>query len=880
MIAAPLLSQPDPTAQRVRLADYRPPAILVTQLLLEIELAVPRTRVRARLRFECSGAAPVRFDGVGLQLQTIAIDGVPLSAHEYLVDDNSLTLFDPPPCGELVTTVDVDVTASAAEGILQLDDALVTNCEPEGFRRITFFPDRPDVLCRMGVTLSASEREYPTLLANGNLLERGRLPDGRHYARWQDPLPKASYLFALVAGRFSRVEDEFVTASGRRVQLAVHARTEDLPYCQHGLASLRKAMAWDERMYGREFDLDALNVAVMRSYPGGAMECKGLNLYATEFFLASAAISTDEDLVRVAGVVGHEYFHNWSGNRVGCRDWFQLSLKEGLTVFRQQQFVAALSGEASARIDDVARLRELQYPEDEGGMAHAVQPQSYLAISNFYTRTVYEKGAELIRMMGLIVGHEQLIAAIRTFFDEHDGRATTIEALMGTIERVGAADLQQFRQWYDVVGRPRIEMRDEYDARTRRYALTFTQCVAPAMHIPMKVGLLSREGRPLQFRLDPAAPPLSECLIELREPRQTLVLTDVESHPVPSLLRGFSAPVDIAHSLDDAALATLAMHDTDSFNRHESARQLAVRTLHRLARTPGDGAEAEPWLAIVEYLLATWRSEPALIGRALRLPSLQDLIHGSPRFDLDALSAARISLRREVARRSGAHLRELRVQLSATSGIDPCDRRRLSNRCLWYLAGESDDTLLAECRSQLRTASTMEDQSFALQLLVDAGGVARDAALEEFKARWWQLPAAFDHWFRVQGASEAADCADRIAALVECPDFSFDAATRIKATFDAFTGNLAAFHRRDGHGYAVVEKVVLTLSERNARLAARFLKRFDGWHRYDSTRRVRVQHTLQRVLATPAIAPELQEIASESLRRGRAACVEQEPPSP
>lgn len=859
--------------------DYRPPAFHVPQLDLEIELGIPTTRVTARLHFECNTSAcePLRLDGLGLRLRAISLGGEPLTATEYLLDETGLTIHEPPARGELCTSVDIDVTVSKAEGIVCLDGALVTNCEPEGFRRITFFPDRPDVLTRTSCLLIADAREYPTLLSNGNLLESGALPGGRHSALWRDPFAKACYLFAIAAGRFARLTDTFVTISGRSVELSVHALAQDLSHCIQGLSALKQAMQWDEGRYGREYDLDALNVVVLRSYPGGAMECKGLNLYATEFFLSGERISTDAQRMQVAGVVAHEYFHNWSGNRVGCRNWFELSLKEGFTVLRQQQFVADLIGHEAARIDAMTRLRELQYPEDEGGLAHAVRPASYVAISNFYTRTVYEKGAELIRMMGVIAGEERFHAAARAFFDGFDGQATTIDAFIKTIETVAGADLKQFRAWYDVIGRPCVRIHGEYDPERHRYTLTLSQrlpgpSASEPLHIPVTVGFIDKSGAPLSVMTAAAPVPSAECLLHLRAVRQTFVFDEVESEPLLSVSRGYSAPVDIEHDLHDEDLATLAVHDTSGCGRHEAARQLALRAIHRVAgAAAGSELTTEAWLKVIEHTLVSHRRDVAVAGRLLRLPSLPEIMQGLSQVDLDSLAAARAMLRREVSRR----FRELLIEVrrgtrEGARNAEAFELRLIRNRCLWYLACDAGDVALAECHEQLRTAHNMEDELAALRLLVDAGGTVREQALAQTDERWRHTPAAVDHWFAAQASSEDADCAEAVGRLMQHRAFSLENATRVKAVLDAFTANLQAFHQRDGIGYSVVSEAVRRLSVINPRLAARFLKRFDGWHRFDARRRELQERVLRQLLSMPRVADELREIASESLRVGTA----------
>lgn len=853
-----------PEPQRVRRSDYRPPDFELDQVELRFDLALPVTRVTANFLFARCGVArnPLVLDGERLSLVELRLDGRPLPAARYTITDHDLTVHDPPDRGELTIITEITPGDTGMEGLIHLGGRFVTHCEPGGFRRITYFPVRPDVLARYRCTLVADPELYPTLLSNGDLIESGPLSDGRHFATWQDPFPKASYLFALVAGRFGRMADRFVTRSGRVVELAVYADTADLPFCEHGLAALKRAMRWDEEAYGLEYDLDVLNLAVMRSYPGGAMENKGLNLYTAEVFLASPEVARDQALRRIEATVGHEYFHNWSGNRVGCRDWFQLSLKEGFTIFRQQQFMASIEGEGISRIEDVSELREGQFPEDEGGLAHAVRPDSYLVMNNLYTGTIYGKGAEVIRMMQSIVGDRPFNTAARAFFRAFDGKATTIDALVDTVEKETRTDLSQFRRWYAAIGAVRVRAEGTFEPATHRYVLSLEQCagnpagVPEPLCVPVRLRLLDPCGQPLPLRLagEPKTDSIERVLL-LRSWRAQFVFEDVMVSPVPSLFRGFSAPVRLDVVLADEALALLASHDTDPFNRWEAAQRLASRAV--LDGLPG------PWYHVFAEILARVAIDPAIAGRMLQLPSERLLGQHQSEVDVDGLHLARLGLAVDTARRFRERLRDRWNRLRA--GEDTVGARRLRNLCLWYLMQDPEDDDLARCWSQFRETRSMEDAVVALRLLIDRGGPDRVRALAEAYYRWREVPALLDQWFVAQAASDARDCADRVEALTHHPDYGLDNATRLKGMFDVFTANQSAFHERSGTGYRIVGELVLSLNGSNPRLAARFLKRFDGWRRFDEVRRHQITTILRRVADSTGLAPDLHEVVTLTL---------------
>jgi aminopeptidase N len=632
-------------------------------------------------------------------------------------------------------------------------------------------------------------------------------------------------------------------------------------------------MEWDESTYDREYDLDVLNIVVMRSYPGGAMENKGLNLYTTEAFLASIDIVRDDVLRRVQAVVAHEYFHNWSGNRVGCRDWFELSLKEGFTIFRHQQFMATLVGKDVARIDEVIRLREYQFPEDEGGMAHAVRPSSYLAINNFYTCTVYEKGAELIRMMKLIVGEEVFRRAAVEFFTRFDGRAVTIDEMIDTIAEISGEDLTQFRRWYDVIGGLAVYVDGEYDAVAHRFTLHIRQQIddpaIPALHLPMRMGLLGPDGKALRLQLvGETGRSDYDRVIELRSDVQTLMFENVPAEPVPSLFRGFSAPVRLFIDRDEDELVLLATHDGDVVNRWDAAQQLAVRVM--LEPSPQKKADLlDSWLVVFYKTLENAADNLGVASRVLQLPSERRIGQQQAKLDVDGIHASRISLARKTAQRFRRQLRRLyRTLIPAAKEADALEARRMRNLCLWYLMQQPDEKDRDLCVSQFAEACGMEDRCAALQLLVDHGGPARSEALQQAYDWWQKTPSMLDQWFAIQAASEASDCVNLVERLTHHPDYSLENATRLKAIFDVFAVNQSGLHHHSGEGYRVIVRLVMALNRSNPRLGARFLKRLDGWRRLDGNRRRMVSEALRTVLETRELAPDLYEIASQSLDQG------------
>src|SRR5438067_3402517 len=726
-----------------RRLDYRPPSFLVDAIALEFDLAPTRTEVTARYGFRRNPTAQGHGRAVALMLdgeqQTdvhLELDGRPIAAGRIVQDEHSLTIDSPPDAGELLIRSSIAPARNVSlEGLYVSSSVFCTQCEPEGFRRITYFPDRPDVLSRYTVTLRADRAACPVLLSNGDRVAEGALPDGRHFATWRDPFPKPTYLFALIAGDLAALEDSFTTRSGRRVALRIYSTPQNLPRCTYAMESLKHAMRWDEERFAREYDLDTFMIFCADDFNMGAMENKGLNIFNSRLLLADPQIATDADYSAIEGVIGHEYFHNWTGNRITCRDWFQLSLKEGLTVFRDQEFSSDMGSRAVERIAAVEYLRREQFAEDAGPMAHPVRPDEYQEINNFYTATVYEKGAELIRMQHTLLGNELFRRGMDLYFERHDGRAVTCEDLVQSMQDASGVDLTQFRRWYSQAGTPIVVSRGRYDAAARTYTLELEQKTAGTpdqahkrpFHIPVAIGLLDRNGYdlPLTLEGEESAGPTTRVL-NLMEPRQIFRFVDLPGAPVPSLLRGFSAPVKLLHEYRDNELAFLASHDSDPVNRWDAAQRSFADALLSLARDHREGKPLAPPQAvasIVAHLLADDTSDPALIALALTLPDPGYVATLEPTLDVDGVSAAHAFTLREIAaslrqtledvyrrRRPRQRYEKTPMQIAA---------RALSNVCLRYLGALDDAPSRALAVAQFEGADNMTDTIGALAALKD-----------------------------------------------------------------------------------------------------------------------------------------------------------------
>jgi len=875
-----MTARDDQTPSPIRLADYRPPAWQVDAIALEFDLGIDSTEVHARLQLRRDPAqhGPLRLDGEGLELLAITLDGQPLDAQAYRYRDNVLEIDGARDGSVLETRVRVQPAANTALEGLYLSGSrergfLLTQCEAEGFRHITFFPDRPDVLAKYTVTLRAERARFPVLLAGGNPDGAGDLADGRHWARFVDPYPKPCYLFALVAGRLDRIERDYRTADGRDVKLVIWAEPDVIACCDYAMDALERAMRWDERAYGRNFDLDVFHVVATHDFNMGAMENKGLNIFNAKYLLADPDTTTDDEYRAVEAVIGHEYFHNWSGNRVTCRDWFQLSLKEGLTVFREQQFSADLNSASLKRIDDVALLRRAQFPEDAGPLAHPVRPSAYSEINNFYTATVYEKGSELVRMLAGRLGPEGFRRGMDRYFERNDGRAATLEDFLGALGEANGIDLSPYLAWYGQAGTPRLAAEGRYDAGRREYTLTLRQHTPATpgqpdkrpLPIPVKLALFDPDGRML-----PLEGGASEQVVVLDAAEKTFVFAGIGRAPVPSLLRGLSAPVLLESAYVPAELALLLTHDTDGFNRWEAAQQLAWRAYAELR--DGTGHEAlTVWGDTLAGLFDQSGLDPALLGDLLTPPGEIELAERETDVDPARIHALRQTLQRELAGRIGAAVlaeryRTLTTQASAALDASAQARRRLKRRVLELLVLLDAATAQAFAATQYDRADTMTDRLAALSVLVRSEAPQATEALARYRERHADNALALDKWFAVQAQIPGDAALARLRTLQDDPKFTLKNPNRVQALYGTWArGNPSGFHRADGEGYRLLAGRLIELDALNPQVAARLATAFNGWQRLEPGRREQA-HAAVAALADRRLSRNLAEIVGNMLK--------------
>jgi len=873
-----------------RRQDYRPPPFLVDALELELDLVPDSTAVVAHLEFrrnpyasEGDREAPLTLDGEQQESVEVELDGAPVAPARMRLGPNTLTLLDPPASGTLTVRSRIAPGRNVAlEGLYVSAGVFCTQCEPEGFRRITYFPDRPDVLARYTVTLRADRATFPVLLSNGNLIAQGALPAGRHYATWHDPFPKPSYLFALVAGDLAALEDRFTTKSGRDVNLRIYSTPANIPRCRHAMEAIKRAFRWDEERFGREYDLDAFMIFCADDFNMGAMENKGLNIFNSRLVLADPATATDDDYAAIEAVIGHEYFHNWTGNRVTCRDWFQLSLKEGLTVFRDQEFSSDLHSRAVERIGAVEFLRREQFPEDAGPMAHNVRPDEYLEINNFYTGTVYEKGAEVIRMQHTLLGPDRFRRGTDLYFDRHDGRAVTCDDFVQAMDDASGVDLTQFRRWYSQAGTPEVSVRGMFDAAASTYTLEIAQRTPPTpgqpdklpLHIPFAVGLVDLDGRDIPLRLAGEAAPVGTTrVLELKEARQSFCFAGIGAAPVPSLLRGFSAPVRVDYPYTDDELGFLAGHDSDAVGRWDAAQRSYANAMLALARDHREGrAMALPGTLhlIAEKLLCDRVSDPAFIALALTPPDASYVASMEAVLDAEGVVAARAFLMRELGTRLRTQFdrvyHERRVRASYAPTNDQTGARKLANLCLRYLGGVDDPSARALAVAHYDSADNMTDTFAALVALKDGMTPERDALFARFENRWRDEPLVLDKWFGLEAQAERADTLTRVQSLLAHPRFNARNPNRVRSLVGAFAlRNFARFHAQDGRGYAFAADQVLALDATNPQLAATVAGAFNLWKRFAQPRRGLMQAALQRIAAAPGLSPDVTEVVTRTL---------------
>ncbi len=873
------------TPQTIRLADYQPPAYAIDHVDLHFDLDPDTTRVTSRLSLRrLREGEPLVLDGHDLELVSVAVNGRVLETDEFRLDEHSLTLAELPDSCELEVVTEIHPAANTSLGGLYTSGGnFCTQCEAEEFRKITYYLDRPDVMARFTTTLVADKADYPVLLSNGNLIASGELEDGRHWARWEDPFPKPAYLFALVAGDLARIEDSFTTTSGRKVDLHIYVQHHNIDKCEHAMRSLQKAMRWDEEVYGREYDLDLYMIVAVDDFNMGAMENKGLNVFNSRYVLARPDTATDTDYLGIESVIAHEYFHNWSGNRVTCRDWFQLSLKEGFTVFRDQEFSADMNSRGVQRIQDVNVLRTHQFREDAGPMAHPVRPDSYVEINNFYTVTAYNKGAEVVRMLAHLVGPEGFRRGTDLYFERHDGQAVTTDDFVSAIEDANDADFSQFRLWYSQAGTPQLNVAHHYDEQQKTLTLNITQSCPPTpgqahkqpFHIPLAVGLLDAGGNDLPLCLEgEAATGDTTRVLHLREAEQSFVFRDVPPGAVPSLLRGFSAPVKLRDDLDDSQRYFLMAHDSDPFSRWEAGQKMAVKILAGLVDDIQAGRPLQLDEAFAEAFartLADDRLDPAFAALALGLPAENYLAEFIQPIDPQAIHEARDFLRRALAERLRPQLEAVYAQ-NAGSGEYRIDgesigRRALKNACLGYLSRIGDSEAIALAEGQFNTAGNMTDSMAALASLASQANAARERALAAFYQRWRDEPLVVDKWLSIQATAALPDTLDRVRELTKHEAFTLKNPNKVRALIGAFaSANPSCFHAIDGAGYAFLADHILELDALNPQVAARLTSPFTQWRNYEPKRQALMQAQLQRLLAEPGLSKDVFEVVSKSLQ--------------
>jgi aminopeptidase N len=849
-----------PTA--IRREDYRPPDWLVPSIELEFELGAERTRVRSRLSVERSGAhdRPFRLDAQGLKLVELGVDG---EAAEYSLEGEVLTVELGGEAAVVETLVELAPRSNTQlMGLYESGGILCTQCEAEGFRRITPFPDRPDVLSRYRVRMIAGKAAYPVLLSNGDPVGAGDLEGGRHWAEWDDPFPKPCYLFALVAGDLAANRDSFTTRSGRKVDLGIWVREGDQPKTEHAMTALKASMKWDEEIYGREYDLAVFNIVAVADFNFGAMENKGLNIFNSRYILADPDTATDGDFDAVAGVVAHEYFHNWSGNRVTCRDWFQLSLKEGFTVFRDQMFSADMGSAAVKRIEDVKMLRASQFPEDGGPLAHPVRPDSYMEIANFYTATVYNKGAELIRMLHTLLGPERFRAGSDLYFDRHDGQAVTCEDFVRAMEEASGEDLSHFRLWYEQAGTPRVraELRQEDGTARLRLEQEITptpgQPVKKPVPIPLRVALFARDG----------GEKVAERLVLLDKAQDEARFDAGEDGVVLSINRGFSAPVIVETERPAADLAFLSAHDDDPFARYEAMQQLMLDTL--LAAIGSDRADHEAVVDAVRRTLADEALDPAFIADAVLPPSEAFIGDQMAVVDPEAIRAARDALRTDLGRALEPQWRAAYASTAANRyEYSPAAKgaRRLKTVALNYLMAAGAEGAPELARRQYDEADNMTDRQGALGALASSDAPERHGALAAFYDRYRSDPLVLDKWFTVQALSTRDDTLAAVEGLAGHPDFTLANPNRMRSLVGAFAANQRAFHDASGRGYRFLADMILAVDRLNPQTAARLVPPLGRWRRFDAARQGLMKAELERIVATPGLSKDVFEQASKSL---------------
>ena len=881
----------DPNPQTIYLKDYTVPEYLIHSVALNFTLDDENTLVSSRLilsRNPESQAKNTSLTLAGENLKLVRVnldDGNDLSKDQYLQTQDALIINQVPQQQRFILSIENAINPAAntaLEGLYLSNGMLCTQCEAEGFRKITYFLDRPDVMSLFTTTLIGDKNRYPILLSNGNKIAEGELPDNRHWVTWEDPFNKPCYLFALVAGQLDCVSDSFTTQSGRDISLQIFVEKHDIDKCDHAMQSLKNAMSWDEQVYGREYDLDLYMIVAVSHFNMGAMENKGLNVFNTKFVLARPDTATDSDYEHIEGVIGHEYFHNWTGNRITCRDWFQLSLKEGFTVFRDQEFTGDRTSKAVKRIEDVNMLRTRQFAEDAGPLAHPIRPDAYMEINNFYTLTVYEKGAEVVRMIHTLVGEDGFRKGSDLYFERHDGQAVTCDDFVNAMEAANAIDLTQFRRWYAQAGTPVVSVQQHYDPSAQTLTLTMSQScpatpgqtVKEALHIPVAVGLLNKDGSvaPCVTTLECG----NEVILQLTQAEQVFVFESLTEQPVISILRGFSAPIKLVleRSLDE--LAFLLSYDSDTFNRWEAGQQLSGQIIAGLIADVQNGKDLHVnpiMIAAFKQVLEQAWDDLSYFSLLLSLPSETYLAEQMQVVDVDAIHAARefvlLALAEQLHPQFQALYQSNHKDESGQFDSGAIGRRRIKNTCLSYL-GKLENKDLQECSlQQFNSAKNMTDQMAALTVIVTNPHPARQKCLADFYHQWRTEALVIDKWFALQACSSMPDTFETVQCLMNHPAFDLMNPNRVRSLIGAFSqANPLHFHAKNGQGYQFLADQIIALNTLNPQVASRMVSALTSWQRYDEGRQALMKTQLERIMTTEDISKDVYEVASKSLAAG------------
>jgi aminopeptidase N len=880
----------DANPQTIYLKDYKVPDYLIQSVDLNFSLDEQQTRVISRLSLvrnpaSQSSETELILNGENLKLiQIVLNDDTVLTENDFQVTPDTVIIHNVPQQRSFTLTIENEINPkanTALEGLYLSKGMLCTQCEAEGFRKITYFLDRPDVMAKFTTTLEGNKDRYPVLLSNGNKIAQGETDNNRHWVTWQDPFNKPCYLFALVAGKLECLEDSYKTLSGRNVSLQIFVEQHDIDKCDHAMQALKNSMAWDEKVYGREYDLDLYMIVAVSHFNMGAMENKGLNIFNTKFVLARPDTATDSDYEHIEGVIGHEYFHNWTGNRITCRDWFQLSLKEGFTVFRDQEFTGDHTSKAVKRIEDVNNLRTRQFAEDAGPMAHPIRPDSYIEINNFYTLTVYEKGAEVVRMLHTLLGAEGFRKGCDCYFERHDGQAVTCDDFVSAMEASNAVDLKQFRLWYGQAGTPVIRVEQAYDPSMQTLTLKIKQSSPPTpgqptkapLHVPISMGLIDSHGKTVKCRLQGEASEAEEVILQLKAPEKSFIFTGLAEKPIVSILRNFSAPVklDMERSLDE--LAFLLSYDTDTFNRWEAGQQLAGKVIAGLIADIQQGRDLQvaPIMvdAFKQVLSQPW-DDLSYFSLLLSLPSEGYLAEQMAVIDVEAIHKAREFVIRTLAEALQSNFEKLYLDNhrdeSGHFDSGAIGRRRIKNVSLSFLSRLENSTIQQWSELQFNTARNMTDQIAALANIVNYPHPAKVQCLNSFYEKWQSEALVIDKWFAIQAASPMPDTFTKVLSLTGHPAFDLATPNRVRAVIGSFTqANPLHFHAANGQGYEFLADQVIALNSLNPQVASRMLGPLTSWRRYDQNRQNLMKNQLERVMNSPDISRDLYEVASKSL---------------